>query len=88
MGGCGGGNRSQIICPPTWPDFRDPDSWLRVLAQHHSVFLIPSEAKPLASSCPKQKSPSGDFSFGGCGGNRTLDRWLKRPLLYRLSYAP
>ena len=26
--------------------------------------------------------------YGGCGGNRTLDRWLKRPLLYRLSYAP
>ncbi len=28
------------------------------------------------------------ISLGGCGGNRTLDRWLKRPLLYRLSYAP
>jgi hypothetical protein len=25
---------------------------------------------------------------GGCGGDRTHDRWLKRPLLYRLSYAP
>lgn len=24
----------------------------------------------------------------GCGGDRTHDRWLKRPLLYRLSYAP
>ena len=30
-----------------------------------------------------------DFlNAGGCGGDRTLDRWLKRPLLYRLSYAP
>lgn len=25
---------------------------------------------------------------GGTGGDRTHDRWLKRPLLYRLSYSP
>lgn len=29
-----------------------------------------------------------ESSAGGYGGNRTLDRWLKRPLLYRLSYVP
>ena len=28
------------------------------------------------------------FCLGGSGGNRTHDRWLKRPLLYRLSYRP
>ncbi len=27
-------------------------------------------------------------NVGGCSRNRTYDRWLKRPLLYRLSYAP
>ena len=26
--------------------------------------------------------------FGGTGGDRTRDHWLKRPLLYRLSYSP
>lgn len=26
--------------------------------------------------------------FFGFAGNRTLDQWLKRPLLYRLSYQP
>ena len=25
---------------------------------------------------------------GGLGGARTHDKWLKRPLLYRLSYQP
>ncbi len=27
-------------------------------------------------------------SFGGSGGIRTRDKWLKRPLLYQLSYRP
>lgn len=26
--------------------------------------------------------------FDGFAGNRTLDQWLKRPLLYQLSYKP
>ena len=25
---------------------------------------------------------------GGCSRDRTYDRWLKRPLLYQLSYTP
>ena len=28
------------------------------------------------------------FSVGGCSRIRTCDRWLKRPLLYQLSYTP
>ncbi len=32
--------------------------------------------------------PEGGFSHGGIGGDRTRDRWLKRPLLYQLSYDP
>ncbi len=31
---------------------------------------------------------SGTKSNGGRRGIRTPDRWLKRPLLYQLSYAP
>ena len=28
------------------------------------------------------------FWIGGCAGGRTLDRRIKSPLLYQLSYAP
>ena len=37
----------------------------------------------------KNKSPRiWTVSFGGMGGDRTHDKRLKRPLLYRLSYHP
>jgi hypothetical protein len=38
---------------------------------------------------PKSKiSLCNILLFGGSGGVRTRDKWLKRPLLYQLSYRP
>ena len=39
--------------------------------------------------CPLAGSRKAvEFCYGGIGGDRTRDRWLKRPLLYQLSYDP
>lgn len=46
---------------------------------------IPSGAELLAKL--QKLDPKGDV-FGGSTGNRTQNQWLKRPLLYRLSYRP
>ncbi len=29
----------------------------------------------------------GEFKFGAAGGDRTHDPWLRRPILYPLSYS-
>ena len=40
-----------------------------------------------AAETKKSKAKLGDLGFGAAGGNRTHDPWLRRPILYPLSYS-
>ena len=49
------GTRSRIFLAPSRKKFLDPGSRFRVLAKHRSAFLIPTEAKQLASFVSRKK---------------------------------
>ena len=36
---------------------------------------------------PKPEGETGDCKSGAAGGDRTHDPWLRRPILYPLSYS-
>ncbi len=67
------GTRSRIFLAPSRKKFLDPGSRFRVLAKHRSAFLIPTEAKQLASFVsrkkPKSRSRHGGIGIYGLGGH-------------------
>ena len=51
-----------------------------------SRVIVPSLARAAEDAASELRS-LWNYRHGPGGGTRTHDRWLKRPLLYRLSYA-
>jgi hypothetical protein len=74
--------------PQTLPETRSKPNWS---AQHGSAPRAQNFSKWLThNGFPETKNATakgGACTFGAAGGDRTHDPWLRRPILYPLSYS-